>query len=98
MLIATASRLPAQTATGAARRTDSVRIAGKDYARVTDWARANDLEVRWLKREDTLQLSNRWWKLSLDVDSREAQMNGVAVWLLFPALLRDGTVWISQLD
>ena len=46
--------------------------------RLTDWAKANGFEVRWLKQDETLQLSNRSSKILLAADSREAQINGVA--------------------
>jgi N-acetylmuramoyl-L-alanine amidase len=32
------------------------------------------------------------------VDSREAEINGVSVWLSFPVVLRDGVPWLAQLD
>jgi N-acetylmuramoyl-L-alanine amidase len=68
------------------------------YVRLTDWAKANGLEVRWLKQDETLQLSNRSSKLVLAVDSRETQINGVAVWLLFPLVAHNGAFCLTQLD
>jgi N-acetylmuramoyl-L-alanine amidase len=82
----------------AASRSPSVQIAGKEYIRLADWARARDLDLRWLKRDETVQLSNPSSRLVLSVDSREATINGVQVWLLFPLVVRGGTVYVAQLD
>lgn len=71
---------------------------GPAYVRLTEWAKTNGLEVRWLKRDETLQLSNRAARLLLTVDSREAQLNGVAVWLLFPVTQHNGAICLAHLD
>jgi N-acetylmuramoyl-L-alanine amidase len=75
-----------------------VQISGKPYVRLNDWAKSKGLTVRWLKREQTLELSHSSTKLLLKVDSREAQVNGVQVWLLFPLLSRNGVLHLTQLD
>jgi N-acetylmuramoyl-L-alanine amidase len=72
--------------------------ARQAYVRLTDWAKANRLEIQWLKHDETLQLSNHSSKVLLTVDSCEAQINGVAVWLLFPVVARNGAVCLAQLD
>ena len=85
-------------AQGASHSPDQVQIAGKDYVRLTDWAKANDLEVGWLKQDEKLQLTGRSARLFLNVDSCEATVNGVTVWLLSPVAHRNGTVYIAQQD
>jgi N-acetylmuramoyl-L-alanine amidase len=90
--------LTAITAQSAARRPESVQVAGKEYVRLADWAKANGFEVRWLKAQETLQLSNHAAKLVVGVDSREAEVNGVAVWLSFPVVVRNGAVCLARLD
>ena len=55
---------------------ETKQIGGKQFVRLSDWAKAQGLEIRWLKRDETLQLGNRSAKLLLTVDSREAQLNG----------------------
>jgi N-acetylmuramoyl-L-alanine amidase len=77
---------------------EHVRIAGQDYVRVADWARVNGLDARWLKQDESLQLSNHTTKLVLAVDHRETQINGIAVWLLFPVVLRSGNAYLAHLD
>ncbi len=83
---------------GAPHEPEHVRIQGKDYARLADWARANGLDWRWTEREKSFQLSSVSNRLSFAVDSREARVNGVEVWLLFPVASRGGAVFLSQLD
>src|SRR5882724_11892136 len=77
---------------------DPVFIAGKSYLRVSDWAKANELQTRWLKRDEALELSNAGAKVALQVHSPEAQINGVAVRLLFPLVQRNDGIYISKLD
>lgn len=77
---------------------ESAYINGKAYLRLNDWAQANDLQVRWLKRDEKLELSNPATKLVLEVHSPEAALNGVAVRLLFPLASRNDGVYISKLD
>lgn len=83
---------------GGQRTLETAQISGKAFVRLTDWAKANDFEVRWVKRDETLQLSNHALKVVLTVDSREAQINGVQLWLLFPLVQRNETVYIAELD
>jgi N-acetylmuramoyl-L-alanine amidase len=77
---------------------EHLRIAGQDYVRLTDWAKENGLEVRWLKQDESLQVNNHSSKLLLAVDHRETQINGIEVWLLFPVVLRKGSAYLAQLD
>lgn len=72
-------------------------FTGREYVRVEDWARANQLQIRWLG-DKTLELSNRLARLTMTVNSADAQINGVAVRLSFPVALRNGGIAVSQLD
>ncbi|HXU75878.1 MAG TPA: N-acetylmuramoyl-L-alanine amidase [Methylomirabilota bacterium] len=76
----------------------SLQVAGKEYVRLTDWARANDFEVRWIKRDETVQLVKGTFRVQFSIDSREALINGVETWLSFPVLSRGGVLFLSQLD
>src|SRR5215468_6713973 len=82
----------------AAPRGGSLSIAGKEFIRVEDWASANHFEMRWLKREEAFQLSKGNDRLQFTIDSREAQINGIGAWLLFPIAIRGGAAYLSQLD
>jgi N-acetylmuramoyl-L-alanine amidase len=71
---------------------------GTSYARLQDWSKENDFQVRWLKRDETVALTNRNASLVFEVDSRAAAINGVRVWLSHPVLLRYGSVYVSEVD
>src|SRR5690242_14189028 len=89
--------LPA-SAWGASGDVASVSLSGRNYVRLTDWARANNLETRWLKRDETIQLTNRGIRLVFAMDSREAEINDLKVWLSYPVLLRSGSAFVSEAD
>ena len=80
------------------RAPETRRIAGRDYVRLSEWARANHCDSGWLKRDETFQVSNRQAKILLTVDSRETELNGVEVLLSFPLVDQAGAAYISQLD
>src|SRR5882672_327632 len=96
LLVLLAELLGASAAPGG--RTGAVQLAGKEYVRATDWAGASDLQIRWVKREESLQAANQSHRILLKVDSREAQFNGVELRLLFPVIYRDGQAYLSRLD
>ena len=73
------------------------QFTGREYVRVENWARANQFQIHWLG-DKALELSNRTARLTLTVNSADAQINGVAVRLAFSLALRGGGVAISQLD
>ena len=86
------------TLASAPRSPEAIQLFGKEYARVSDWAKANELELRWIKRDETLELNNRALKVRLKVNSNEAEVNCVAVKLMFPVAYREGVAYLSQLD
>jgi N-acetylmuramoyl-L-alanine amidase len=71
---------------------------GGSYVRLADWARANRFQVRWLSRDQTVELSNGSARLVFDVDSRGAQINGANVRLCYPVVLRGGSPCLARLD
>ena len=76
----------------------TARIRDARYVRLTEWAKWQGLGVQWLSRGESLQLSKSGTRLQFVVDSREASINGLQLWLLLPLLARNGDVYISQLD
>jgi N-acetylmuramoyl-L-alanine amidase len=86
------------TIEAAPRRPPVQRTSGPAYVRLTEWARSHGFELRWLKKDETLQLSSQSARLLFSVDSNDADVNGVGVRLLFPVAIRDGTPCLSQLD
>jgi N-acetylmuramoyl-L-alanine amidase len=77
---------------------EHAEFGGKRYVRLGDWARANGFDVRWLKRDDTLQLSNRMARLVFTKDSRDAEINGINVWLSYPIVVENGGGYIAETD
>jgi N-acetylmuramoyl-L-alanine amidase len=73
-------------------------VPRQTYVRLTDWAKVNGFAIRWIKQDETLQLTNHSSRIILAVDSRESQINGVAVWLLFPVVAHNGAICLAQLD
>ncbi len=98
LLLAVLALVWAGRGEGAARTVEPTRAAGQRCVQVADWAKANGFEGRWLKQGETLQLTNRSSKILLGVDSREAQVNGVKVWLLYPAVVHGGSLCLAQQD
>jgi N-acetylmuramoyl-L-alanine amidase len=83
---------------GARRVVEAAQVPGPTYVRLVDWAKANGFNSRWLKPDESVQLSRNGSKLVLTVDSREAQINGVQVWLLLPVVARYRSLCLAQLD
>jgi N-acetylmuramoyl-L-alanine amidase len=88
----------ARGAGAAPGRIETISYSGHVYERLTDWARSNGLEARWVKKDETLQVNNRSTKILLEVDSRQAEFNGTTFWLSFPVLDRNGSVYLARLD
>ena len=86
------------SAADAAGRARPVEISGKRYVRLGDWANANNFEARWLWRDESLELTNRSARLVFTKDSRDAEVNGIHVWLSNPIVLQNGGGYISELD
>jgi len=81
-----------------APRGETIRWRGTDYISMAEWTRRQGLKWRWLKRDESFQLTNRAVRFQFLVDSREAHFNGLQLWLLFPVVSRNGDVYLAQLD
>ena len=73
-------------------------INGQNYVPLANWARANGLNGFTLKRGDEIVLTNRTARLVFDVDSAQAEINGVNVRLSYPLANDKGTPLIAQFD
>ncbi len=85
-------------AAAAQPKTEAVRLDGQDYVPLADWARANDLKWFWFDNGKKVEVSNRATRLELEVNSAEAEINGVRVRLSFPFAVATGIPLIAQLD
>lgn len=86
------------TATTTHAASYTARIRDTDYVRITEWAKWQGLQARWIKRDETLALTNAAAKIQFEVSSREARFNGLQLWLLHPLVSRGDDIYISQLD
>ncbi len=86
------------SAADSAGRPRPVEFSGKRYIRLGDWAAANNFGVHWLQRDESLELTNRSARLVFMKDSRDAEVNGIHVWLSNPIVLQNGAGYISELD
>ena len=77
---------------------DAALINGRNYVALGDWARASGLSAAWARRGAEILVTNRTTRLLFDVDSAQAQINGVNVRLSFPVANVKGTPFIAQLD
>src|SRR5262245_35035100 len=68
----------------------SLRIGTREYMSIQEWSKASGCEVRWLKRDESVQLGNDTCKIVLNVNSCEASVNGTTMWLSFPIVGRSG--------
>lgn len=84
--------------TPAAISIEKTFISGTRYLRLGDWARANGLEVRWVRPGESVSLTNRNCRLVFEKDSREAEINGLRVGLSYAFVLRNGSGYISEVD
>jgi len=76
----------------------TARIRDADYVRITEWAKWQGLQARWIKRDETFVLTNSAAKIQFEVSSREARFNGLQLWLLHPLVSQGDSIYISQLD
>jgi N-acetylmuramoyl-L-alanine amidase len=72
-------------------------INGQNYVPLAGWAHANGLTCHWTQRNE-VTVTNRATRLVFDVDSRNAEINGIQVALSFPIANQKGVALIAQFD
>jgi N-acetylmuramoyl-L-alanine amidase len=73
-------------------------LNGQSYVPLANWASANGLKTVWLARGSEIGVTNRTTRLVFNVDSHDAEINGVHVLLSFPVANIRGVPLIAQLD
>jgi N-acetylmuramoyl-L-alanine amidase len=81
-----------------ARPAHAAFVNGQNYVPLADWARGNGLNGYTRNRGLEIVLTNRTARLVFDVDSAQAQINGVNVRLSFPVANAKGVPLVAQLD
>ncbi len=79
-------------------RLTQYRLYGKEYVLMTDWARSAKMDLKWIVKEKLLRATNASTRLSFEMDSYAAQLNGINLKLCLPVVLKKGVVYISQVD
>ncbi len=82
----------------AASSIEQIRISGKEYALVSDWAKASGFAPHWIRRDEIIELTGPAHRIQLQIHSPEAQIDGVQVRLLFPLVQKGESVWMAVLD
>jgi N-acetylmuramoyl-L-alanine amidase len=77
---------------------EHVTVSGSDFIRVAEWAESAGLTMKWNQRDQEITLSGPAPSLEVTIDSRKAQIGGVAVWLSLPVVNRGGVALISEAD
>ncbi len=70
----------------------------REWVSLSEWARENDFKPSGAKKDDSLTLTNEFFKLSFKTDSQLVEINGINVWLCNPITLKAGQPCISSLD
>ena len=78
--------------------TTAALINGHNYTPLGDWARANGFYGFTRDRGNEIVLTNRTTRLVFEVDTAQAEINGVNVRLSFPVANAKGVPFITQLD
>jgi N-acetylmuramoyl-L-alanine amidase len=76
----------------------SYRIGGVEYVPVLDLQKRFGLAESWLKRDERLLLRNDRWRIELNADSRDADLNGVRFLLGEPIRVQRRVAYISRVD
>ena len=73
-------------------------LNGFKYVQLNDWAKHYSFSHAWTRASKELQISSKWSKLEFEIENKRMLLNGTAVWLSAPVVLRDGSACVSTLD
>ena len=68
------------------------------FVPLAQWAKENDFKLTWIKRDESVALTNESFSLTFKTDSQLAEINGVNVWLCDPITATNGRICIASLD
>lgn len=77
---------------------ERTQFFGKDFVRMTDWARSSKLELQWITKGRELRATNANHRIYFSMDGRRIQVNGVNLLLSLPVLFQRNTAYISSVD
>jgi len=82
----------------AQQKNEAVHLDDQDYVPLANWARANNLDWHWFNGGKMVEVTNRTTQLVLEVNSSQAEINGIRVRLSFPFAVENAVPLIAQLD
>src|SRR5262249_55295543 len=71
---------------------------GQTYVSLLEWAKTSGFSTSWVRRDKELQVNTRAFKLRFTADSRQAEVNGLTVWLSVAITVRDGVPYVGLKD
>ncbi len=74
------------------------QLYGREYVRITDWAREQKVDLHWITRDRELRATNATSKLYFTMDSRFATFNGIKFVLSCPVIFQKEKVYVSVVD
>lgn len=75
----------------------AVWVSGQNYVPLTDWARGGGMNIV-IQRGGQITVTNRIARLTCQLNSAQARINGVNVRLSFPLAVMNGVPLVAQLD
>jgi N-acetylmuramoyl-L-alanine amidase len=81
-----------------AQKIEVITFQGQRYVSLQQWSKANGFSCNWDKPNKVVHVSSRWTKLSFNVNSKKATLNGLSLWLTAPALPNGSSVLIHERD
>ena len=68
------------------------------YVSLNDWARQKGFTVDWDRENKLAQVNSKWTKLTFNVTSKKASINGLSLWLCSAVLEHRDALYISERD
>lgn len=76
----------------------AITFNGVAYVDAKVFFRGYGLQAEWMAAGTRLALSSRWSRIELEVDKREALLNGLRLYLGDPVIARPGSLYIARID
>ncbi len=77
---------------------ETAHLDGQTYVALADWTHSHDLEWCWLKGDKMVVVTGRATRLVFEVNSAQAEINGIQVRLSFPFAVEKAVPVIARLD
>jgi N-acetylmuramoyl-L-alanine amidase len=90
--------LESQSPVQAAKPLKEVRLGPGTYVSLHEWARQRNFSFNWDKANKEVHVNSRWTKMTFNVSSKRASINGLMIWLCSAVLEHRGAIYISERD